>query len=71
MHLSYDKTVLFNRSCDIVVDDSPHVLEKAVEKGIIAAGLLFPWNRESANNGYKLLDNLNEILSHILVHSDK
>jgi 5'(3')-deoxyribonucleotidase len=71
IHLSYDKTVLFDRSCDIVVDDAPHVLEKAVEKGIMAAGLTFPWNRHYANNGYTLLENLNEILSHILVYSNK
>jgi len=71
IHLSYDKTVLFDRSCDIVADDAPHVLEKAVEKGIMAAGLTFPWNRHYANNGYTLLENLNEILNHILVYSNK
>jgi len=71
VHLSYDKTVLFDQSCDIVVDDSPHVLEKAVEKGIMAAGLRFPWNRHYTNNGYTLLENLNEILSHILVYSNR
>jgi hypothetical protein len=71
VHLSYDKTVLFDQSCDIVVDDSPHVLEKAVEKGIMAAGLRFPWNRHCTNNGYTLLENLNEILSHILVYSNR
>jgi 5'(3')-deoxyribonucleotidase len=67
VHLSYDKTVLFDGSCDIVVDDSPHVLEKAVEKGILATGLVFPWNQNSANNGCRLFGNLKEILEHILV----
>ena len=39
-------------STDIVVDDSPKVLEKAVDKGVMAMGLLFPWNREYADNGF-------------------
>ncbi|MBM4147057.1 MAG: hypothetical protein FJ240_12445 [Nitrospira sp.] len=71
IYLSYDKTVLFDQKCDLVVDDSPHILEKAVEKGIMAAGLLFPWNRQLANNGFKLLNNLNEISNHILFCPDK
>jgi hypothetical protein len=39
-------TKLFDESIAVVVDDAPHVLEKAVEKGVIATGLLFPWNRD-------------------------
>ena len=66
VHLSYDKTVLFDQSCDIVVDDSPHVLEKAVEMRITAAGLLFPWNKLYSENGYVLFNNLDEILRFIL-----
>jgi hypothetical protein len=48
-----------------VVDDSPQVLERAVDKGVMATGLLFPRNREYAGNGFRLFENLNEILSHI------
>ena len=66
VHLSYDKTVLFDQSCDIVVDDSPHVLEKAAGKGIMTAGLLFPWNRLYNKNGYSLFNSLDEILRFIL-----
>ena len=66
LHLSFNKTQLFDESVDVVVDDSPHVLEKAVEKGVIATGLLFPWNREYADNSFNLFRNLNEILSYIL-----
>ena len=71
VHLSYDKTVLFDQSCHIVVDDSPHTLEKAAEKGLIATGLLCPWNRNYANTGYRLFGNLNELLEHILYCSKK
>lgn len=66
VHLSYDKTVLFDQSCDIVVDDSPHTLEKAAEKGIIATGLLFPWNKLYSENGNILFNSLDEILRFIL-----
>jgi 5'(3')-deoxyribonucleotidase len=66
IHLSYDKTVLIDATCYAVVDDAPHILENATEKGVIAAGLLFPWNRNFRNNGYKLCNNLDEILRHIL-----
>lgn len=66
LHLSYHKTRLFNMSTDIVVDDYPQVLERAVESGARATGLLFPWNREYANNGFRLFNNLNDVLSHIL-----
>jgi hypothetical protein len=66
LHLSFNKTQLFDQSIDVVVDDAPQVLEKAVENGVIAAGLLFPWNREYTDNGFNLFKNLNDILSYIL-----
>lgn len=66
LHVSSDKTVLFDETCHIVVDDSPYTLEKALNKGIIATGLSFPWNRNHKNNGFKLFNNLNEILQYIL-----
>jgi 5' nucleotidase, deoxy (Pyrimidine), cytosolic type C protein (NT5C) len=65
LHLSLDKTVLFLRA-DIVVDDSPLTLEKAIESGALGAGLLFPWNRAYASNGFRLFPNLNEVLDYIL-----
>ena len=66
LHLSFNKTQLFDESIDVVVDDAPQVLEKAVENGVIATGLLFPWNREFADNGFNLFKNLNDILNYIL-----
>jgi hypothetical protein len=66
IHLSYHKTKLFNTKTSVVVDDSPQVLEKAVENGAMATGLLFPWNRGYSDNGFKLCGNLNEILEGIL-----
>jgi hypothetical protein len=66
LHLSFEKTVLFDTSPDVVVDDAPPVLEKAMQKGVAATGLLFPWNRACAGNGFRLFESLNEILGYIL-----
>ena len=66
LHLSFNKTLLFDTYTSVVVDDAPQVLEKAVESGAMGAGLLFPWNRTYANNGFRLFNNLNDVLSHIL-----
>jgi hypothetical protein len=66
LHCSPDKTVLFDETCTIVIDDSPYVLEKALEKGIKASGLSFPWNKATQNNSLKLFSNLNEVLDFIL-----
>lgn len=65
LHLSSDKTVLFNTHIHVVVDDAPQILEKAVEAGAFGTGLLWAWNRSYANNGFKLCGNLNDILTHI------
>jgi len=65
LHLSLDKTVLFPQA-DVVVDDSPLTLEKAMERGALGAGLLFPWNRAYPSNGFRLFQNLPEILDYIL-----
>src|SRR5512135_1830050 len=67
LHLSFHKTRLFDVTTDVVVDDAPMVLEKAVEKGVMATGLSFPWNREFADNGFKLFSDLNAVLRHILI----
>jgi hypothetical protein len=66
IHLSYHKMELINSKTTVVVDDAPQVLEKAVEHGAMATGLLFPWNKAYNNNGFRLCNNLNEILAGIL-----
>lgn len=66
IHLSFQKTKLINNNIKVVVDDSPSVLERAVEHGVLATGLLFPWNRAYSNNGFRLCKNLNEILECII-----
>lgn len=66
LYLSYHKTTLFNMFTDVVVDDDPGVLERAVESGARAMGLLFPWNKAYANNGFRLFGNLDDVLSHII-----
>ena len=61
LHLSNDKTVLFD-DCVAVVDDSPFILSKAADAGIIGTGLKMPWNE---HDGYSLFGSLTEILQYI------
>ena len=65
LHLSRDKTVLFPRA-DVVVDDAPPTLEKAIRSGVLGTGLLFSWNRAYAGRGFELFENLDEVLDYIL-----
>jgi hypothetical protein len=64
LHLSFDKSVLFGRAA-VVVDDAPQTLQKAVAAGALAAGLLFPWNRAFAGNGFGLFPHLRDVLNYI------
>jgi hypothetical protein len=61
IHLSYDKTVLFD-ACWGVVDDSPFTLYKAKKAGIVATGLEMPWNKRE---DHPLFGNLAEILPYL------
>ncbi len=65
LHLSLDKTVLFP-DAHVVVDDAPPALEKAAQSGLLATGLLCPWNQACAGNGFGLFRNLDEVLDYIL-----
>jgi hypothetical protein len=66
LHISFNKTALFEADYCVVVDDSPKVLEKAKQRGLMHTGLLFPWNRLYSENGYLLFNSLDEILQFIL-----
>jgi hypothetical protein len=61
VHLSSDKSVLFDGSWAIV-DDSPVTLKKAARAGIIRVGLRHPWNE---GTDHPLFNNLFEILNFI------
>jgi hypothetical protein len=61
VHLSSDKSVLFDTSWAIV-DDSPVTLGKAARAGIIRAGLRNPWNEST---DHPLFANLGEVLKFI------
>jgi 5'(3')-deoxyribonucleotidase len=61
VHLSYDKSVLFNDAWAII-DDSPGTLDKALKTGIVRAGLRNPWNK---NEDHPLFDNLMEIYAYL------
>jgi hypothetical protein len=64
--LTFHKAKLFDMFTNVVVDDSPQVLKRAVESGAMATGLVFPWNRAYADSRFRLFNNLNEVLNHIL-----
>ena len=47
LHCSYDKVSrCVELDIDVLIDDSPVTLGRAMEQGIVAATLLHPWNRE-------------------------
>lgn len=66
LHLSHRKTEIYDRFTDVVVDDIPQFLEKAVACGAKATGLIFPWNENYGNNGFRFYSNLDEVLRYIL-----
>ncbi len=61
LHLSKDKTALFN-DCWAVVDDFPMTLKKAHKAGIIGVGLKTLWNKEE---DCLLFNDLLEILRYL------
>jgi phosphoglycolate phosphatase-like HAD superfamily hydrolase len=62
LHLSSDKTVLFESS-RAIVDDAPHILDEAKQKGLICTGLRYPWNKHTE---HPLFGSLEEVLEFIL-----
>ena len=50
LHCSFDKiTRCVELDIDLLVDDSPVNITRAREKGMLAATLVHPWNRELVN----------------------
>lgn len=65
LDISNDKTKLFDRSTSVVIDDSPIVLTDAYKRGILAAGLSFPWNRHMSEYGIFLGEDLLDVTEHV------
>jgi hypothetical protein len=65
IHISYDKTQIFNGVTAVIVDDSPTTLKIAHDKGIIATGLELPWNKDMRDCVY-LGKDLVDVLSYIM-----
>jgi len=61
VHLSYDKSVLFDQ-CWAIVDDSPITLNKAKQAGIVRAGLKNPWNEKEE---HPLFNDLPEVFYYL------
>jgi uncharacterized protein len=52
LHCSYDKiSRCVELNVDVLVDDSPANIRRAGERGIVAATLVHPWNRELVEAG--------------------
>lgn len=64
--VSFDKTRLFSdRRVKVVVDDRDETLRIAMDAGITAVGLRRPWNENSTDRKYVLLESLTEIQTYI------
>jgi len=61
LHLSYNKAILFD-SCNAIVDDSPHLLDEAKQKGLICTGLKYPWNSQTVHPLFNSLEEVSEFL---------
>jgi len=61
LHLSNDKTVLFDSSIAIV-DDAPNILDEAKQKGLICTGLHCPWNKHTEHPLFNSLEEVSEFL---------
>jgi uncharacterized protein len=47
LHCSYDKVARCKElSIDVLIDDSPINIRRAIEQGIVAATLVHPWNQD-------------------------
>ncbi len=66
LYVGPDKTVLFDEH-HAIVDDSAELLDKAATKGLITAGLLYPWNRDSMHS---LFESLPEVLAYLHKKTD-
>lgn len=64
LHISYDKSVLFDGGCDIFVDDGPHNVEKAIGRVPHIYIPAMPWN-DCVDNNKVFRGNLVEILDKI------
>jgi len=64
LYVGPDKSVLFDNH-HAIVDDDPRTLDKAVRKGLIAAGLKYAWNK---NSRHALFSGLPDILEHLQKH---
>lgn len=61
LHLSNDKTILFDSSIAIV-DDAPNILDEAKQKGLICTGLHCPWNKHTEHPLFSSLEEVSEFL---------
>lgn len=59
IHISYDKTVLFDKSVKLVVEDSPVTINESCKRGISTIGVRRPWNRNLKDQNLIMINNYN------------
>jgi len=74
IHVSNDKTVLFDGSIGLVIEDSPIIIKEACKRGICTIGIRRPWNSNvrgpkliMTDDYFELNPSIYEILSMIEV----
>lgn len=66
IHLTYDKTELFGETgMRVVIDDSPIVLQAALDNDLVALGLRYPWNASMDEHGALLFDSMFDVAQYM------
>lgn len=69
IHISFDKTVLFeDESTRLVVEDSPVVIKESCKRGITTIGIRRPWNRNMKEKNLYMVNDYTSIIPDIMKH---
>lgn len=72
IYCGHDKTVLFNKNVGLIIDDSPIILEKAVDWDYLSTnvaifGIVYPWNISLKNGDRSCAINWRESLKDLYI----
>lgn len=66
IHISFDKTVLFDdESVRLVVEDSPVIIKESCNRGITTIGIRRPWNRNMKEKNLFMINNYTSLIPNI------
>ena len=70
IHISFDKTVLFDdNSVGLVVEDSPVVIKESCKRGILTIGIRRPWNRHLKEKNLFMINNYTWISPYVMKYA--